>query len=405
MGRPRIDRLTSAQEARLAAICDEWLGHGLSTEPADRPAAEAGVRAAYRAAGLRPPRLIAWLSSPWAGAVGRAAAARNTGRWDLVRDKVSAPAPEPWASARNQLGHDVLAGIRALVWDQVQNATAQIWNEAWEHVGNQAWCQQPDHVPDLVRNRVQGHHAWDQALGQVRGLDPGLPQGRAYAESRLQASVRDWQECLVRPEPERWALIDALTEIGVTGLGPYAGSAAVARCAGWWWAYLDFAIVTDRPARLRRDSHGRLHCGDGPALAYRDGWGMWAWHGRRVPEWVITAPEPGRIATEPNVEVRRCAIESLGWDRFAVAAGLAAVCEPVPDPANPGQQLALYDVPERLWGARVRLLLCANGAREPDGSRRTHGLTVPAGIGDPVEAAAWTVGLARDEYAQLARRT
>src|SRR5262249_20294746 len=112
----------------------------------------------------------------------------------------------------------------------------------------------------------------------------------------------------------------------------------------------------------------------------------------RVPRWVIVAPSTEAITTEKNVEVRRCAIESLGWDRFIAEAGLVpvtaghgkdvtAAC--MPDPGNPGQHLVLYDVPERLWGSRIRLLMCTNGTAERDGSRRRYGLTVPAHISDP----------------------
>ncbi len=211
-----------------------------------------------------------------------------------------------------------------------------------------------------------------------------------------------------------------MARLGVTGLQPIlAGQCEVAKHAGWWWAFRDFAVVTDRPAELHRDPPGRLHCETGPAIAYRDGWGFWAWHGRRVPQWVIENPAIEAITAEPNVEIRRCAIESLGWARFTAEAGLTPVgrhpgtrqrstgltAARVPDPGNPGQHLVLYDVPERLWGTRIRLLMCTNGSPERDGTRRRYGLTVPAGIDDPVEAAAWTYGLTRDQYARTLRRT
>jgi hypothetical protein len=133
-----------------------------------------------------------------------------------------------------------------------------------------------------------------------------------------------------------------------------------------------------------------------------------------VPGWVIVAPSTEAITAEENVEVRRCAIESLGWDRFIAEARLVPVSPGdsrdlaaayVPDPGNPGQHLVLYDIPERLWGSRIRLLMCTNGTPERDGTRRRYGLTVPAHISDPVEAAAWTAGLGKDEYARMVRRT
>lgn len=54
---------------------------------------------------------------------------------------------------------------------------------------------------------------------------------------------------------------------------------------------------------------------------------------------------------------------------------------------------------------RIRLLMCTNGTAERDGTRRSYGLKVPAHVSDPVEAAAWTAGLSKDQYAQMARRT
>ena len=53
--------------------------------------------------------------------------------------------------------------------------------------------------------------------------------------------------------------------------------------------------------------------------------------------------------------------------------------------------------------AESRALLQSTAER--DGTRRRYGLKVPAHVSDPVEAAAWTAGLGKDQYAQMARRT
>ncbi len=201
------------------------------------------------------------------------------------------------------------------------------------------------------------------------------------------------------------AFYDAFRRIGFPDVSRLDGLTAVARSAGWWWPFAGAVILTDRPSVLRRDPDGRLHAEGGPALAYRDGWAIHAWHGVRVQPWVITDPTPERIAAETNVEVRRCAIESFGWERFVQAAELRMVGAPVPDPGNPGQYIALYEVPRRLWGDPVRVLLATNGSVERDGTRRQYGLTVPDTIADPVAAAGWTYGLSGDQYSQLARRT
>jgi hypothetical protein len=95
----------------------------------------------------------------------------------------------------------------------------------------------------------------------------------------------------------------------------------------------------------------------------------------------------------------------MGWERFTADAQLTRVGSPVPDPGNPGQHLVLYDVPARLWGGSVRLLMCTNGTADSDGTRRRYGLTTPAGISDPLAAAAWAARLSPAEYVGMVRRT
>ena len=165
-----------------------------------------------------------------------------------------------------------------------------------------------------------------------------------------------------------------------------------------------FWIVSDRQSSIHVDQQNRLHHDTGPARSWGDGWAIWAWHGVRVPQSLIEDGWPvERILREPNAEIRRCAIERLGWDRFVVDAGLARVGDPVPDPGNPDHELALYDVPEAIYDAPVRVLICDNATPERDGTRRRFGLTVPASIDNPVAAAAWTFGLSAREYAALER--
>lgn len=197
-------------------------------------------------------------------------------------------------------------------------------------------------------------------------------------------------------------------ELGVKEAALLGGQMLTALSAGWWWCFGGYAVITDRPDLLERDAQGELHSAIGPALRYRDGWCIWAWHGRRVPRWVIENPTMDQIAAESNVEIRRCAIESYGWDRFArelEEKGSIDAPARAADPGNPGQELFLYPVPAEFWGSDVKLLLATNGSTERDGTRRRYGLTVPARIKDPLEAAAWTYGLSGDEYARTQRRT
>jgi|SRR3990172_1793826 len=98
--------------------------------------------------------------------------------------------------------------------------------------------------------------------------------------------------------------------------------------ACWWWPHHQFVIVSERPRVIQREQIGprgwgshRLHCEEGPAVAFKD-WAIWAWHGVRVPQRVIENPDSltaNEILAEPNAEVRRVMHERvLDWmDRIA----------------------------------------------------------------------------------------
>lgn len=181
----------------------------------------------------------------------------------------------------------------------------------------------------------------------------------------------------------------------------------LARSCGWWMPREDVCVVAERPRVLRTeygDNDLRLHADDGPAVAYPDGFTVHAWHGTRVPSWVIDDPSVDRIAAETNVEVRRCAIERIGWAAFIDQAALRLVGS-ADDPGNPEAELRLYDLPYERWGRPTRLLLAINGSVERDGTRRRYGLRVPAWFDDPLDAAGWTYGLTGIQYRQLLRRT
>ncbi|MGY2060774.1 DUF6745 domain-containing protein, partial [Nocardia gipuzkoensis] len=180
--------------------------------------------------------------------------------------------------------------------------------------------------------------------------------------------------------------------------------AEVDRLCGAWWPGERTCVVAERPRILRVEPTGdldevRLHCADGPAVRYDDGWELYFWHGTRVPRWVITAPTAAAVDAETNIEIRRCAIEHLGWPAYLEQAGMRLVAT-APDPGNGGFELLLYDMPRD-----QRLVVATNGSLERDGTRRRYGLSVPGHFTDPIAAVAWTYGLSAAQYSLLVQRT
>lgn len=338
----------------------------LSTSPADRPAAEAALSGLYEEAGFAPPRFH-WVPSPFA--------ALHT-----------APPGLRAATPPAELGFDalpVVVALRARIVDvrlaldpliRPAGAYAEVRREVGLPV---AACATAVHQPGLV-------DAWETRFRSTGWY--GALRGDWAAEA--DAARRRYGVAL--PEGSK-RFLDLWK--------------AAAASAGQWWPREDVCVVSERPREIHTepdspDGQVRLHRADGPAVRYADGWSAHAWHGTTVPEWVVERPSAARIAREHNVEIRRCAIERMGWGAYLDEAGLALVAT-APDPGNPGFELRLYDTERR----NTRVLLAVNGSVERDGHRRRYGLTVPGHLADPVEAAAWTYGLSGDVYATLSRRT
>ena len=449
----KIGELTGAQWAEVHRLRREWLDVGTSCSPADRPAAEAAITEIYRLIGKPAPQFV-WTGSPATAY--------------LALQLLSGEVTASLCLGKGEVGFrsSPRRPLRSSLWDSLGNWLVASLGRS---LSDPLWCSLEDSLGDSLNGSLGdwlGDSLGDSLKGSLEdSLEDGLVESledslwvslgnslRDSLERSLEDSLRDslwnslgrlledWLKGLLGDSLGRrfggqhdayWiASYDVPRRLGIAVYRAQDRTrlelwGTLARSCGWWWPYERVCVISERPSVVRTESWDtargtvRLHWADGPAMMFRDGWPVHAWHGRGVPAWVIERPTVEAIAAELNTEVRRCAIEVMGWDRFTQEAGLVPVgnqpgasrpgkvtaAAGVPDPGNPGQYLTLYEVPERLWGSRVRLLLCTNGSAERDGTRRRYGLTVPAHIQDPLEAAAWTYGLTREQYALTQRRT
>jgi hypothetical protein len=174
-----------------------------------------------------------------------------------------------------------------------------------------------------------------------------------------------------------------------------AGLARVARSAGWWWPYQRTVVLTERPLAVHRDNLGRLHHGDGPALSYPDGWGLYAWRGMPIPAEVaheLPRLTVTRIQEESNAEVRRVMLEHFGFDRYLQDSGATRV--------HQDETGVLWRV-ELPGDEPLVMVEVVNSTPEPDGTRRTYFLRVPPRTRTARAGVAWTFGLEPDDYAPL----
>ncbi|TYB45898.1 hypothetical protein FXF51_59750 [Nonomuraea sp. PA05] len=352
----------SAHAQREAAeIREQWLGRALSTLPADHPAAEAAISCLYHLIGLPPPRFH-WVASPLTAL---ATVPPGLGPAQSLEQVHDWPLPSRLIALKDELRRGVDAKVRGL--------------------------QQP--LDQLIRSEVQAPLLHSSHACLLRVL-PTARNRNTWYDSQLVSWIAHY---------------DALRRVaGVVftaeQLRQWTLWATVAASCHWWWPAEHVCVVSERPVALHTEPAGgdgqvRLHHADGPAVRYADGWSLYSWHGIRVPDWVITDPAVERITAETNVEVRRCAIERIGWPSYVERAGLRLVGT-APDPGNPGSELRLYDMRRE-----TKVLIAVNGSVERDGRRRRYGLTVPGHLTDPLAAAGWTYGLSAEQYSRLLRRT
>ncbi|MFH8628240.1 DUF6745 domain-containing protein [Streptomyces vietnamensis] len=323
---------------------DRWRAVAAATGPGDRAAAEAGVRSAYRSAGLAPPERILWADSPPA-AVTLLQGLTDVGR--SVRDEVRT---RPWAEERRRL-HDALGPAG--------------WAAHWQATGARLWDLTRS-LADRIRAGVTEAAGADAAEVRLLLLDAVLGQH------------------------------DAAWLAAFDGQGDrLAGLATVAEHAGWWWPYENAVVICRRPVELHRDEAGRLDRGDGPALAFADGFALHAWRGMPVPaEFLAGLADltPERIREEENAELRRVMLEYFGYDRYLAASGARHQHR---DETGVLWRIELADDED------VVMVEVVNSTPEPDGTHRTYWLRVPPTTRTAREGVAWTFGLRPEAYEPL----
>jgi hypothetical protein len=431
--------LTSDQEALTRLWADQWIARGRSVEPADRERVEDGMRRCYERNRRRWHGRVVWVGSPVVGLLaaiaarmrhcglagdadrpcGRACAAREpvqpwhkalTLGWEAgQRGRWTSPLRALWGwhgpafsqrpagsirSAVRQAVHEPVAGAvdSLLPWAgtprpaDLRVPAEQIADGALRDLVSRAVHQaRPDlrcgtRRADLIIDDLARHGS--RILRRSAFVDP-MWVGHAWlAEAAFLHEV-----CGLRPAGDRWDTLCAWAD---------------ACSAGWWWAFEEFALVSERPREIHAEQVGppgrgshRMHRADGPAISWRDGQALHYWHGTPVPQWVVGDDcGPRRIDVELNMEARRCAIERYGWDQYLAEKRLVPLesdgwGELYDDPTAPGR----------------RVVVVTNGTPERDGTLRRYGLTVPAELTSPLEAVAWTYGLTPRQYELIQRRT
>jgi hypothetical protein len=183
---------------------------------------------------------------------------------------------------------------------------------------------------------------------------------------------------------DHWAQTRALASL------PFLVQVADCFAAGLYaaarWRHRDETrtILIERP-RLRL-ANRRLHRANEPAVLWPDGSGRWYWNGIAVPAKLATNRDnlnAEQITRIHNQELRRVALERLGWQGFLETADAELRAQ--------DDYGKLWSTQIRLDGERAQVVEVVNATPEPDGSYRRYFLHVPPGLRTARDAVAWTL--------------
>lgn len=84
--------------------------------------------------------------------------------------------------------------------------------------------------------------------------------------------------------------------------------------------YENVAFVCIRPCLVKRNENGDLHCVDGPAIAWQDGYCEYALNGVWMEKEIVMTPaeeiDPEIILKEKNAEIKREIVRKIGVERI-----------------------------------------------------------------------------------------
>lgn len=184
--------------------------------------------------------------------------------------------------------------------------------------------------------------------------------------------------------------------VGLECTNKLQGLIDLSKYCGWVSFYDDTVVFQHRPEVIKFDDQNRLHCEDGPAIRYRDGYSLYSWHGTRVPaEWIEKKSElTAKIAlTWENIEQRRCACEIIGWATILRELDSTVIDSDV-DPMV--GNLLEVNIPD-IGREKFLQVLCGTG--------RTFAIPVPPECKTALEANAWSYNISPDLLKDLEVRT
>ena len=217
----------------------------------------------------------------------------------------------------------------------------------------------------------------------------------------VRASVRDsvWDSVWGQHEAYWLAFYDFFRhECGlIEDTKPAEALTDLAKSCGWIFPYKEVCLASERHVICRLNDAGVIHAENGPAIAYPDGFEIYAWNGTRLPrKWVMEREtvDPYEVLRDENVERRAAGAACIGWPRMLSALD-HKVIDHDPDPDHGDLiEVRLPGLPEP--GRFLKAECPRNGTIMEE---------VPNTVRTVLEAQAWRVGMRPEDFTYPERRT
>lgn len=280
-------KLTPEQTAIIPIYREKWRQIGLSAKPIDRPIATAAINTAYSIIGALEPEIL-YFDSPHAALQ----ALQPLMRRDLGSDMGS--------EIRNKIHNQLYNGLRHQLGSELENQLySQLYNPLFDQLMSQLYIQ----IRDELQNRFLDE--LDRDFDSI--LNSHFYKNNCIV-SQLSSCHGSWVDFC----------------IGVLNLDCdrplYSAFESLTENCGWIYPFANKCFVCDRPRQIHFDAEKLLHAEARPAVEFSDKFGVYCYHGVRIPEIYGQVPvqfwQAKWLLTENNAEVRRVLIQAIGYSRI-----------------------------------------------------------------------------------------
>ncbi len=357
--------LTAEQDALIPIYQKKWQKIATSTEPIDQKKAIAAVNRVYLLMG-KPKPAVQFFASP-----NQIKSELITQPPEILAKQLGSPVLKLPSSV--EILTDLQKQIDSNLWKKLivelqprwqpltfflqqlgtsaQSETdTQRWTKLWQHLSEQQWSNRWSESEKWLRSQVEqfpggdvllgfGDNVWEN-FGRSAWQQIGEP---IIDEINKQPWVQDLEEALKQlslpwlhmtnglgltssllngVEFNYVALIDYCVEVlnCQHDTAKWLATSSLVQDCGWVFFFERTCLVCDRPNKISFDEQYRLHAAGEPAIAYHDGYSVYAYNGVILPE------KYGRLhpnlwqshwlLSEPNAELRRVLIQGIGYGRI-----------------------------------------------------------------------------------------